>query len=167
VQLLAASTNWDEDYARTHGIRRAERRELLAAGDIVSVHVPLSPATAGLLDERALARMKPSAILINTSRGGVVDDAALLRALQAGQLAGAGLDVFVSESDKTQQATTQALIALPNVVATPHAAASTREGLARTNRIAAESVVAVLDGRSPRPECIVADGRTAFSKVLA
>lgn len=159
VQVLATSPNWDEAFAREHGIRRMPLEDLLAASDIVSLHVPLSPSTSRLIDARALARMKPSAILINTSRGGVVDDAALLKALRAGELAGAGLDVFSSESNEEDQAVTNALIAMPHVVATPHSGASTREGLVRTNRIAAECIVAVLDGRTPPAGCVVADGR--------
>jgi D-3-phosphoglycerate dehydrogenase len=77
----------------------------------------------------------------------------------AGRLQGAGLDVFVSESDASYASVTQALVARTDVVATPHAAASTREGLERTNRIAAECVVAVLAGRTPPVGCVVADGR--------
>ncbi len=88
-----------------------------------------------------------------------MQDADLLQALTTGRLAGAGLDVFVSESDPSFMDVTNALLAQPNVVATPHAGASSREGLARTNMIAAQSVVAVLAGRDPAAECVVADGR--------
>jgi D-3-phosphoglycerate dehydrogenase len=125
----------------------------------VSLHVPLNERTRFMIDEAALGTMQPHAILINTARGGLVDDAALLRALKAGAIAGAGLDVFMSESDPAYRATTQELIELPNVIATPHAAASTREGLARTNMVAAESVVAVLEGVDPPEHRVVADGR--------
>src|SRR3546814_18628965 len=82
--------------------------------------------------------MKPGAFLINAARGGLVDDAALLDALLAGRIAGAGLDTFVSEADPDYRAISQRLIELPNVIATPHAAASTREGLDRTTLVAAE-----------------------------
>ncbi len=133
--------------------------ELLARSDYVSIHAPLAPETRFLIDARAIARMKRSAILVNTARGGLVQDADLLAALESGRLAGAGLDVFVSESDPAFLPVTRKLLALPNVVATPHAGASSREGLDRTNLIAAQSVIAVLDGRDPAPECVVADGR--------
>ena len=88
-----------------------------------------------------------------------MDDRALLEALKSGRVAAAGLDVFVSESDPDYKAVTQELIALPNVIATPHAGASTREGLDRTNMVAARCVVDVLDGRDPPSACVIADGR--------
>jgi D-3-phosphoglycerate dehydrogenase len=112
-----------------------------------------------MIDAAAIKRMRPGAFLINTARGGLVSDRDLLAALQAGRLGGAGLDVFESESDPNLQPVTDALIARPDVVAAPHAGASTQEGLARTNMIAARCVVAVLDGHDPPPECVVADGR--------
>src|SRR3546814_9495561 len=80
-------------------------------------------------------------------------------ALLAGRIAGAGLDTFVSEADPDYRAISQRLIELPNVIATPHAAASTREGLDRTNMVAAECVAAVLAGEDPPPQCVIADGR--------
>lgn len=141
------------------GVRHVALEELLERSDYVSVHAPLTARTRFLIDASALARMKPAAILVNTARGGLVQDADLLEALAAGRLAGAGLDVFVSESDPAFKPVTERLLALPNVVATPHAGASSREGLARTNAVAAQSVIAVLDGGDPAPGCVVADGR--------
>ena len=132
---------------------------LVRESDYISIHAPLTDATRFLFDATRIAQMKPSAYLINTARGGLVDDAALLEALHNGVIAGAGLDVYVSESDPAMQEVTGALIRLPNVIATPHSGASTHEGLARTNMVAARSVVAVLNGGDPRPECVVADGR--------
>jgi D-3-phosphoglycerate dehydrogenase len=132
---------------------------LLGRSDYVSLHAPMTPATRFLIDARAISRMKPGAVLINTARGGLVQDADLLAALKAGRLAGAGLDVFASESDPTFIEVTKELLALANVVATPHAGASSREGLDRTNMVAARSVVAVIDGKDPPASCIVADGR--------
>lgn len=137
--------------------------ELLARSDYVTLHAPLTAETRFLIDAAALARMKPTAFLINAARGGLVDDRALLGALTAGRLAGAGLDTFVSEGDPEFRPVSQALLALPNVVATPHAAASSREGLDRTNMVAAMSVVAVLDGGTPPAACVVADGRFRVS----
>lgn len=133
--------------------------DLLAHSDYVTLHAPLTAATRFLIDRSALDRMKSTAFLINAARGGLVDDMALLEVLHSGGIAGAGLDTFMSESDPAYRPTTDALLALPNVVATPHAAASSREGLDRTNTVAAMSVVAVLDGGAPPAVCVVADGR--------
>jgi len=133
---------------------------LVRESDYISIHAPLTSETRFLFDAERLAAMKPTAFLINAARGGLVDDRALLAALKEGAIAGAGLDVYLHESEPDLKPVTAELIRLPNVIATPHAAASTNEGLARTNMVAAQSVVAVLDGRDPAPECIVADGRT-------
>lgn len=159
VEIVAPVRSSDRDYARANAIRLVEMDQLLAQSDYVSLHAPLYSETNFLIDALALARMKPGAILINTARGGLVDDRALLEALKAGQIAAAGLDVFMSESDPTFREVTQQLIALPNVIATPHAGASSREGLDRTNMVAARCVVAVLDGGDPPAECLIADGR--------
>lgn len=116
--------------------------ELLASSDVVSLHCPLTDATRGLIDASALSRMKPTALLINTARGEVVDEGALVEALSEGRLAGAGLDVFEREPRIHPR-----LPALANVVLTPHlgsATVSTRDAMAR---LAADAVVAVLEGR--------------------
>lgn len=159
AEVLVATSRPDPDYAAQTGVRFVDTPELLASSDYVTLHAPLTPATRHLLNDETLASMKPGAFVINTARGGLVSDKALLEALRSGHLGGAGLDVFESESDPAMQPVTDALIALPNVVAAPHAGASTREGLDRTNMIASRCVVAVLEGRDPPAECVVADGR--------
>lgn len=159
AEILVAAPRPDLAFAEATGVTYVSLDELLVRSDHVSLHAPLTPETRFLIDAAALGRMKRTAILINTARGGLIDDAALLEALQDDTIAGAGLDVFMSESDPTFAPVTAALVALPNVVATPHAGASSIEGLNRTNRVAAESVVAVLAGLAPNPACIVADGR--------
>lgn len=159
AEVLIHTPRADPAFASEMGASFVSLDELLARSDYVSLHAPLTPETRFLIDAAAIGRMKPSAVLVNTARGGLVQDADLLAALECGRLAGAGLDVFMSESDPTFLPITQKLLALPNVVATPHAGASTREGLDRTNLIAAQSVIAVLDGGDPAPECVVADGR--------
>lgn len=159
ARILVSTPRPDPAFARDHGAEFVDLATLLRESDFVSPHMPLNAATRHLIDAGALAAMKPGAILINTARGGIVDDAALLAALRAGRLAGAGLDVFEGEHDAATRAIAMELLALPNVVGTPHSAASTREGLARTNLIAARCIVAVLDGTSAPEGCIIADGR--------
>jgi D-3-phosphoglycerate dehydrogenase len=159
ADILVHGRSRDEAWAAENGVTYVEMPHLLARSDYVTLHAPLTPATRLLIDADAMAAMKPGAVLINTARGGLVDDRALLAALSSGHLGGAGLDTFMSESDPEQRPVTEALLALPNVVATPHAAASSREGLDRTNMVAARSVVAVLDGGDPAQGCVVADGR--------
>jgi D-3-phosphoglycerate dehydrogenase len=158
-KVLVHTPRADPDYALATGVQFVDLPDLLARSDYVSLHAPLTPQTRFLIDARTIDAMKPTAVLINTARGGLVEDAHLLDALRAGRLAGAGLDVYVSESDPRYKPISQALLELPNVIGTPHAAASSREGLDRTNMVAAGSIVAVLDGDDPPPECVVADGR--------
>ena len=124
------------------GLRRVELAELLGSADIVTLHVPGSRQTYHLIDEQALNRMKPTAILINSSRGSVVDEKALVRALQTGRIAGAGLDVFESEPFKPDNP----LAAMPNVVLTPHIAAGTRDALKTKMRALFQNVVRFFNG---------------------
>lgn len=163
ANVLAFAPRQDAAYAAAAGIEYVDLSTLLTRSDYVTIHAPLTPATRHIVNADTLARMKPTAYLINTARGGLVDDRALLAALETKQLAGAALDVFESESDPSLRHVTEALIALPNVIATPHSAASSHEGLARTNMVAARNVVAILDGGDPPIECVVADGRRARS----
>jgi D-3-phosphoglycerate dehydrogenase len=118
--------------------------ELLRSADVVSLHAPLRPDTRHLIDERALKSMKRSAFLINTARGGIVDQRALERAMREGWIAGAGLDVFEPEPP----APDSALLRFPNVVVSPHMAAHTNESLQAMATVV-DDVLAVLQGRSP------------------
>jgi phosphoglycerate dehydrogenase-like enzyme len=104
-------------------LRRTTHDELLAAADIVTLHLPLTAQTRGMIDTAAFARMKPGAMLINAARGGIVDEAALVAALDGGRLAGAGLDVFTAEPTPADHP----LFRFPNVVLTPHIAAGSRD----------------------------------------
>jgi phosphoglycerate dehydrogenase-like enzyme len=116
---------------------------LLAESDIVSLHVPLTPETRALIGPAALAAMKPGAILINTSRGALVDEAALMDALSSGRLRGAGLDVHAAEPVRSPNP----LLALPNVVVTPHVAWLTPETWTRSWELAIENCARLRDGR--------------------
>ena len=146
-------------WGEAQGVAFTDLATLLRDSDYVSIHAPLSAQTRHLIGAAQLAAMKPGAILINTARGGLVDDRALLEVLRSGHLGGAGLDVYEGEADPDMKPVAQALLALPNVVGMPHSAASTREGLARTNMIIAKTMVAVLDGAEAPQGCIIADGR--------
>lgn len=115
--------------------------ELCEVADILTVHLPKTPETVGILGEAQLARMKPSALVVNTARGGLVDESALAAALSSGTIAGAALDVF-SQEPMTQSP----LFALDNVVVTPHLGASTTEAQDKAGTMVAESVVLALRG---------------------
>lgn len=118
--------------------------ELLGEADVVSLHLPLVPETEHLIDTRALARMRPGALLINTARGGLVDQAALTDALATGRLAGAGLDVFVHEPHDASEA----LFGLPNVVLTPHIAWLTTGTFDRSFALAVENCRRIASGKA-------------------
>jgi D-3-phosphoglycerate dehydrogenase len=119
--------------------------ELLRAADVVTLHAPSSPKTKWLIGEGELAAMKPTSLLINTARGPLVDEAALVRALRERRIAGAGLDVFGEEPP----AADHPLFGLPNVVLTPHSAGLTLQSAVRMATDAAQAIVDVLEGRRP------------------
>ena len=126
--------------------RRTSFRELLESSDYVTLHVPLDASTRGMIDPAALDRMRRSAILINTSRGPVVDEAAVARALDSGLLRGFGADVFAEEPPPPDHP----LIGRPDVMLTPHSAAQTEEGLRNMATMVAQDVVSVLQGDPPQ-----------------
>jgi D-3-phosphoglycerate dehydrogenase len=128
------------------GVRfAADLPELLAIADVVSLHVPLTPATRGLIGRAELAVMKPGAVLVNTARGALVDEATLIEALRDGQLGGAALDVL----DGEPPAQGHPLPGMPTVIVTPHAAFDSVEAIAELQKCAARNVAAVLLGRPP------------------
>jgi lactate dehydrogenase-like 2-hydroxyacid dehydrogenase len=126
------------------GATWVERDRLLAESDFVLVMAPYSPATHHLIGAAEIARMKPTAILVNTARGGVVDDAALVEALESGRIAGAGLDVFEGEPKLHP-----GYLALRNVALTPHVGSASRATRLTMCRTAAANLTAVLEGREP------------------
>jgi D-3-phosphoglycerate dehydrogenase len=109
--------------------------ELLKRSDIVSIHVPLTDQTAGMIGEKELSLMKKGAILINTSRGGIIDEDALLNSLRSGRLGGVGLDVYRAEPPKNLE-----LVKLPNVVCTPHIGAQTEEAQKAASVLLADKI---------------------------
>jgi D-3-phosphoglycerate dehydrogenase len=121
----------------------ADWRLGLAQADVVSLHVPLTPATQGMIAEAELALMKPGAVLLNMARGGLVDEAALARALAAGRLGGAGIDVFEEEPPSPASP----LLAEPRALLSPHSAGLTEECAARMGIVSARNALAGIDGR--------------------
>ncbi len=145
MRVLAYDPYVSEDRMRDMNVARAESvDEVLEQSDFVSLHVPRTPQTMGMVNEVALEKMKPSAYLINVARGGIVDETALYNALKEGQIAGAALDVFREEPTIDSP-----LFALPNVVVTPHLGASTVEAQDRAGVTAADQVARALRGQVP------------------
>jgi len=142
MEVVAWSQNLTEEAAASVGARRVEKAALFEASDVVSIHLVLSERTRGLVGEAQLALMKPRAYLINTSRGPIVDEVALLAALESGRIAGAGLDVYDIEPLPSDHR----LRLLPNVTLSPHLGYVTREMLGAFYSDTVESVAAWLDG---------------------
>jgi len=126
------------------GLRRLALEDLVAQADVVTLHVPLGPETHHLVDASLLERFKPGSILVNTSRGGLVDTQALVGALRSGRLAAAGLDVFEHEPSVEPE-----LLALENVVLVPHIGSATGRARDAMARLVAQNVKAVLAGAEP------------------
>ena len=126
-------------------MRRLELDELLAEADVISLHVPLTSETRGMINAKAFARMKPDAILINTARGGIMDEAALVKALKAGKLGGAAIDVY--EQEPLGKDAAKVFAGAPNLILTPHIAGNTVESNGRVSGLVAEKVMAALEER--------------------
>ncbi len=146
ARVLAYDPYLDPALVRKSGAEPVALSDLLRQSDYVSIHVPLGPETRGLIGEGQLALMKPTAILVNTSRGPVVDEAALARALEAKVLAAAGLDVFAQEPLPASSP----LRRLANVTLSDHAGWYSEESVVELKRKAAENIVAVLSGGTPK-----------------
>lgn len=142
--LYSDAVGLSEEAERELGVRRVSKAELLRESDFVSLHVPLTAETRHFIGEAELGLMKPTAILVNTARGPVVDEAALVEALRTGRIAGAGLDVF-AEEPKVHPG----LLALENVALAPHIASASVATRRRMSEMAVENAVAALEGRRP------------------
>lgn len=144
MRVVAYDPFLEAEQAKRIGVELLELDELMKQSDVVTLHTPFSKATKNLIDARRLGLLKPGALFINCGRGGLVDEDALLAALEAGKIAGAGLDVY--ENEPTDR---HALTAHPRVVATPHIGAQTREAQERIAIETAHMVLAALDGEVP------------------
>jgi D-3-phosphoglycerate dehydrogenase len=145
VTILVSDVIRDQAFAERYGASYVELPELFAEADVVTVHAPLLPATRHLVSETVLKAMKPTAYLVNTSRGPLVDEAALATALKEGWIAGAALDVFETEPLLSDSP----LLDLPNVTLTQHVAGVTWEAMQAMTAMAVDSVAAVLRGDVP------------------
>ena len=144
MKVVAYDPFWPTEFADAQGIEQLEIEELLKVSDVVSLHVPLIPQTKWMIQEKTLGLMKPSAILINAARGGIVKESDLYQALKDKVIAGGGLDVF-----ETEPPTDSALLELDNVVLTPHTAAFTFEGMNNMSVGVVEQLIAYYHGNKP------------------
>lgn len=164
MEVLAFDLNRDDKFAKKMGFKYVEVDDLLANSDIVSLHVPLNKHTSHLIDKKKIVKMKKGAILINTSRGGIVDTDALVKALKKGKLSGAGLDVleeeegmiegkerhrpsFAPHHEQKIVLENRALLKMPNVLVTPHNAFNTKEALERILEVTVTNIEGFRKGR--------------------
>ena len=146
MEVIAWSRNLTAEVAAPFGVERVEKDELFRRSDVLSLHVVLAEATRGIVGARELGLMKPTAILINTARGPIVDEAALVAALREGRIAGAGLDVY----DRKPLPDAHPLRSLPNVVLTPHLGYATQEFFQSAYTATVENIVAFAAGKPIR-----------------
>lgn len=145
MRVVAYEVNQDKTFAASWNVEFLPLDEMLAQADFVSLHVPVTPETRNLIGAAQLARMKPTAHLINTARGALVDEGALYEVLARGTIAGAATDVFAIEPGGDSP-----LVSLENFIAMPHSAGQTPEGLRRLDEITTENVLRVLRGEAPQ-----------------
>ncbi|HZC88310.1 MAG TPA: NAD(P)-dependent oxidoreductase, partial [Nitrososphaera sp.] len=131
----------NRDYINETAMIVTDLSTLLESADFITCHVPATPETKHMFNAERFAKMKPTAFLINTSRGEIIDESALYEALKAGKIAGAALDVFEAEPP-----TNKLLLGLPNVICTPHIGAQTKEAQELASTVIAEKVIQILRG---------------------
>jgi D-3-phosphoglycerate dehydrogenase len=136
MRVLAYDVYWDVAYAESAGIERAQLETIYRECDFISLHVPLNDDTRNMIGARELAMMKPECVLVNTARGGIIDEGALLAALRQNRIYGAGLDAFAAEPPDNP-----AWFALDNVVIGSHCAASTIGATEAMGRMAARNLI--------------------------
>lgn len=146
MQVIATAPHTGAETMALHGVTKVSLDDLLAESDFVSLHLPVTAETRHLIDARRLGQMKPSAFLLNTSRGALVDEKALIEALQTGGIAGAGLDVLEKEPPLPDNP----LLAMDNVIITPHSSFYSDDSLAFLQAAVAEEAVRVIRGERPR-----------------
>lgn len=145
MNILVHSRSPQPDAEEAVGARRVDLDTLLEASDVLTLHAPLNDATRGLIDGEAIARMKPHALFINTARGGIVDEDALLGALDAGHLGGVGLDVFEGEPGPIDRR----WLTAPRTVLSPHIGSATQGTRGAMATLVSQGILDVLEGRRP------------------
>lgn len=155
AKVIATDPFVDPETAGQVGVSLVDLDTLFRQSDILSLHTPLTPDTKHIVNRASLAQMRPGSIVISTGRGGLIDEAALLEAIESNHIAGAGLDVFEAEIEPGASELAKQLIASSKVICSPHAAGSSLEGLARANMLAARCVRDVLTGGMPQEACLV------------
>lgn len=150
MRVVAFDPFLDEEFDARHGITRLSLPDLLATADVVSLHLPLTPETRGLINRETLAAMRPGSILINTARGGLVIEQDLYESLRSGHLFGAGLDVLNSEPPDPSNP----LLTLSNVVISPHLGGIDTKGMSDMAELASSCIAALKQGRWPSG-CVV------------
>jgi D-3-phosphoglycerate dehydrogenase len=143
MRVIAYDPYFDAEFGHANNILRVNLNDLLAESDFITLHLFLDSTTKNLIDADALSRTKPNAVIINTARGGLIDEDALAYAIQSGRLGGAGLDVYETEPLPTNSP----LIGLPGAITTGHVAGATHEARSRSGLIAADIVLAALNGQ--------------------
>jgi len=161
MAVAACDPYADEAAAEALGARLVDFDEMLETSDFVSLHADLNDATRAVMDADAFAKMKPGSYLINTARGGLVDEAALMAALDSGRLAGAGLDTHAAEPVPPGHP----MLARDDVLLTPHIGFSALEGVADVNRSVADAVIDALSGRRPQHVVNSDVGPTSMARV--
>lgn len=144
MKVLYIERERDRDREKELGVEYLDLDSLLSLSDYVTIHVPLTPETKHLINEEKLKKMKRGSFLINTARGGIIDEHALVKALQDGQLAGAALDVHENEPAMNPE-----LMQMENVILTPHIASATVEVREKMTEQAVEAILKVLSGEMP------------------
>jgi len=145
LDVIAHDPYLGEAVFQTEGVRSVDFTTCVSEADILSIHLPMTPETRQIVSREAIAMMKPGAVVVNTSRGGVVDEVALVDALREGRLSGAGLDVFAEEPLPTDHP----LLSLPNVTVSGHIGFYSEDSIRQGQRDAAQQVVEAFEGRPP------------------
>ncbi len=145
MNVVAYDPYFDEVFAKENGIEKLTQEEVIAKSNFLSLHVPLMESTKHMIDAKAIASMPDGAVIINTARGGIIDEVAMADALKSGKLAAACIDAFEKEPP-----TDSPLIDFENVIMTPHAGAHTKEAVAGMGKMAVENCISVLSGKGSK-----------------